>query len=322
MTIFLRYDNTSLQDGIGAQELRISGVYALSRAFGLGYIHSPVIRVIEDIGQDLGGGRSQSELMSTFNAFFNFPNSKKSPSDPMFINIKTLSLRKLIPLFTKYRFSSKDVVVTVLLPQGILDRLPILYEFAARKLRSINRDLLASHFSSDVVLHVRRGYDEKYADLKYARMRHLPFTYFSDMLKALNAKNLLTSESQILVHTDLVNRLTKWSPSQKGILDGYSLNSGKSGNSEIVLEAYDLSKEITFPEKSNYEILYCADLFEAFLDMSTTPILVQGKSAFSYLAGIVNPNFVIFPPLQKSAKLRRWKSYASFRVNLREELLG
>lgn len=322
MTIFLRYDNISLQDGIGAQELRISGVYALSKAFGLGYIHNPVIRVIEDIGQDLGGGRSQSELMSSFNSFFNFPDSKKSPSNPISLDIKTISLRKLMSLFLKYRFSRKDVVVTVLLPQGILDRLPMLYEFAARKLRSMNKDLLASHSSSGLVLHVRRGYDEKYADLKYARMRHLPFTYFSDMLNALATKKLLSKESHVLVHTDLVNKLTKWSPSQQGILDGYSLNSGEMDSSEIVLEPYDLSKEITFPENINYQILYCADLFDAFLDMSTTPILVQGKSAFSYLAGLVNPNLVIFPPLQKAAKFRRWKSHENFGVILREELLG
>lgn len=322
MTIFLRYDNTNLQDGIGAQELRIVGVYALSKAFGLGYIHNPVIRVIEDIGQDLEGGKSQSELMSSFNAFFNFPATKKSPSNPTYLDIKTISLRKLISLLLKYRFSRKDVVVSVLLPQGILDRLPMLYEIAARKLRTMNKGLLASHSTSEMVLHVRRGYDEKYADLNYARMRHLPFTYFTDMLTSLAAKKILTGKTQILVHTDLVNKLTKWSPSQQGIIDGYFLNSGKKGDSEIVLEPYDLSKEISFPENSKYEILYCADLFDAFLDMSTTPILIQGKSAFSYLAGIVNPNLVIFPPLQKTAKLRRWKSHENFGVILREELLG
>ena len=321
MTIFLQYDNKGLQDGVGAQELRISGVYAVSKAFGMGYIHNPVVRVIEDIGQDLGEGRSQAELMSAFNLFFNFPSSNRTPLNPILIDVKTLSLRALISINLKYRFSRRDVVVNVLLPQGVLDRFPILYEIASRKLRSINRNLLETHHQEALVLHVRRGYDEKYADLKYARMRHLPFSYFSDILKALRNQKILKVRSRILIHTDLVNKTTKWAPSQQGILDGFKLNSG-SDVSEIELEAYDLAKEISFPDDVNFEIRYCADLFEAFLDMCTSPVLIQGKSAFSYLAGIVNPNLIVFPPLQKAAKIPRWKSHQTYGIELREQLLG
>ena len=56
--------------------------------------------------------------------------------------------------------------------------------------------------------------------------------------------------------------------------------------------------------------------------MCTTKVLIQGKSAFSYLAGIINTNFVIYPPKQTMAKLNSWKSAEEYGVDLRDTLQG
>ena len=128
--------------------------------------------------------------------------------------------------------------------------------------------------------------------------------------------------SEIHIHTDLLNTPTKWTPKQSGIVDGYIKNSGKKGETSINLEAYDLSKEILVPEEFSLIIHYCDPLVTTFLDMCNAKVLVQGKSALSYLASIINGGQVIYPPHQNASKLRGWKSAEDFQIKLREPLLG
>jgi len=322
MALFLTYDNRTLQDGLGAQALRITGIYAVAKAFGLKYLHSPITNVIEDVGQTPEGELTQEVLITRFNNFFDFPTDQDPKRGAKTLEIRTLSLRLLIKIMARQLFSRNDLVLSVLLPQGIIDRLPILYKISAKHLRKANHDLLSSHHSQQFVVHVRRGYDEKYADLKYAKNRHLPFTYYSDILEALFTKKVIPSGARGLIHTDLLNTPMSWVPKQTGIVDGFNKNSGQVGKNEIYLEGYDLSREIVSPGNIKIDIRYCDSLLNTFLDMCTTEVLIQGKSAFSYLAGIVNPNFVIYPPKQSMAKLNKWRSAEDFDVQLRDSLQG
>lgn len=322
MALFLTYDNRTLQDGLGAQALRITGIYAVAKAFGLKYLHSPITNVIEDVGQTPEGELTQEELISRFNNFFDFPSDRDPKRGAQTLEVRTLSLRLLIKIISKQIFSRNDLVLSVLLPQGIADRFPLLYKISAKQLRRANQSLLSSHHSYQFVVHVRRGYDEKYADLKYAKNRHLPFTYYSDILEALFTKKVIPSGARGLIHTDLLNAPMTWVPKQAGIVDGFNKNSGQVGKNEIHLEGYDLSKEILSPGNTKIDIRYCDPLLNTFLDMCTTKVLVQGKSAFSYLAGIVNPNFVIYPPKQSMAKFSKWRSAEEFGVQLRDSLQG
>ena len=322
MALFLTYDNRTLQDGLGAQALRITGIYAVAKAFGLKYRHSPITNVIEDIGQTPDGESTQEALISNFNNFFCFPSGREPKFGAKILEIRTLSLRLLIKIMARQLFSRNDLVLSVLLPQGIIDRLPVLYKISGKYLRKANKDLLSSHDSYEFVAHVRRGYDEKYADLKYARNRHLPFTYYSDILESLHSKGLIPTGVRGIIHTDILNSPITWTPKQTGIVDGFNKNSGQVGKNEIYLEGYDLSKEIVIPGNLQVDIRYCDPLLNTFLDMCTTKVLIQGKSAFSYLAGIINTNFVIYPPKQTMAKLNSWKSAEEYGVDLRDTLQG
>jgi len=322
MAVFLTYDNQTLQDGLGAQALRITGIYAIAKAFGLKYSHQPITNVIEDVGQGPDGDSTQETLIADFNDFFNFPSDREPKSGANKISIRDLSLRVLFKVLLKQSFSRRDLVISVLLPQGVINRIPFLYKVSARHLRKSNKNLMELHFSNDLVAHVRRGYDEKYADLKYARNRHLPLSYYSDILEVLTAKRMVSDGSRLLIHTDLLNSPKTWTPLQQGIVDGFNKNSGSDGGKEIYLEAFDLSKEIVIPSTLIEDIRYCDPLFNTFLDMCNAKVLIQGKSAFSYLAGIVNPNLVIYPPKQTMAKLSNWKSAEELGVQLKDPLLG
>jgi hypothetical protein len=322
MAIFLTYDNQTLQDGLGAQALRITGIYAVSRAFRLKYLHQPITNVIEDVGQGSNGESDQETLIAKFNEFFNFPSAREPKSNANKTSIRDLNLRVLLKILLKQSFSRSDLVVSVLLPQGVINRLPFLYKISAKHLRKANHALLFSHHSHQFVVHVRRGYDEKYADLKYAKNRHLPFSYYSDILEALFANKVIPSGARGLIHTDLLNTPMTWVPKQAGIVDGFNKNSSQVGKNDIHLEGYDLSKEISLPGNTEIDIRYCDSLLSTFFDMCTTKVLIQGKSAFSYLAGIINTNVVIYPPKQSMAKLSEWRSAEDLGVQLRDSLQG
>jgi hypothetical protein len=133
---------------------------------------------------------------------------------------------------------------------------------------------------------------------------------------------MIDGAKNLVIHTYLLNTPKVWSPTHQGIVDGFNKNSGSTGKRVISLEGFDLSKEISIPAGLKADIRYCDPLLNTFLDMCNAKVLIQGKSAFSYLAGIINPNLVIYPPTQSAAKLRNWKSAEDLGVLLREPLLG
>lgn len=322
ISIYITYDNEALQDGLGAQALRITGVYAVARGFGLKYIHSPILAAIEDVSHNLSKGSSNENLVNFFNMFFKFPSHEMPPAGSKVINVRSLSLRNLVKIYIQHRFSRKHVILKVLLPMPILDKLPSLYRIPSHVIRKINRAKLDNHSAPTLVAHIRRGYDEKYADRRYTQGRHLPFSYFTDALKVVIEKFQMNKGYPIVLHTDLVNKATNWKPKDKGVLEGFENNSGKLNIESIELEGVDLAKEIHAPEGFILDVHYCDALDATFLDMCTTKMLIQGRSALSYLAGIINPNVVIWPDIQTHAKLPRWYSSSDLGIFLRDELLG
>lgn len=307
MGVFVTYDNRNFQDGLGAQALRITGVYAISRAFRLRYIHSPILSVTEDVGQNLENENSQAILIREFNDFFDFPSSRAPKQESNHVYIRNLSLRVLIKLVAKNILKHNDFVIHILIPQGVFDKIPNLYSFSARKLRKINSVKLNSVEAIPVVAHFRRGYDEKYNQLEDALFRQLPPSYYTNVFQVLDKKDLLTPGSRLVIHTDLLNNSKIWKPFNNTVIENYRKASGEATRSEIELEAFDLKSEITVPEGYDLEVRYCHPLMSTFLEMCSAKILVQGKSALSILAGVVNPHLIIFAPGQKFSKLPRWK---------------
>lgn len=322
MALYLTYDDESMQDGLGAQALRITGIYALAKQFRLRYLHTPISNAIEDIAHNLGGGTSLATIISEVNSFFDFPTDVLKTSRVKHVYVRSLSRRRLATLIIQGVLYPGSLIVHILLPMGVLDKLPHAYGHASKFLRAKNRLMLDDSSQFELLAHVRRGYDEKYANLKYARGRHLPFSYFSDSIAAACVTFNVPAASKIHIHTDLVNQTQTWKPSQEGIIDGFRQNTGKFDASEIELEAYDLASIIDCPKNFTLEIHYCDPLMKTFLEMCTAKVFIQGKSALSYLAGIVNLNKVVFPVNQSHAKLPHWYSSTDLGVEIRESLLG
>src|SRR5262245_10024298 len=70
-TLAVTYDPTTT-DGVGSQLLRIYGLYALSRALDVKYVHTPIGLVGYQGFLPLLTGRTDSDFTARFNAFFSF----------------------------------------------------------------------------------------------------------------------------------------------------------------------------------------------------------------------------------------------------------
>lgn len=64
-----------MQDGIGAQALRLLGLYSISKFFRISYFHSPIVDLIEEFSH---GSKEESDLqqlivrVNTFLTFLQF----------------------------------------------------------------------------------------------------------------------------------------------------------------------------------------------------------------------------------------------------------
>ena len=68
--VYLSYDSKSNEDGTGAQLARILGVYAVSREFRLGYIHSPISNLLSHPLDPFQNDIQKAEYLERLNLLF------------------------------------------------------------------------------------------------------------------------------------------------------------------------------------------------------------------------------------------------------------
>lgn len=321
--LFLTYDNKTLQDGIGAQALRILGVFSIANFFRFRYLHNPILEVIEEFAHKFESTTSNRVLLEQANDFFSFPSSSINPRLPTKVyRLENPSLRVIVEYVFRFEWVRSNIVLEILFPFFILNKFPSIYYFGVRRLRKRNKLLMHKSPTPQVVAHVRWGYGWKYANQQYVRNRHLPFSYFSKLFPIIKANYFQSKQLNITVHTDLSPNKVNWKPIQSQVLEQRAQVRQTESENEIEIEGYDLEKLITFPDDCNHNIRYCAPFFETFLDMCRAEILIMGTSAFSYLAGLLNKNIVIWPSVHGHSRFPTWKSSASLGLAVqREEML-
>lgn len=311
MPLFLTYDNQTLKDGIGAQALRLVGIYSLAKFFRLKYLHSPIETILEEYSHGFSSSEKERVLVSEINSFFNFPDDYiDDTKDSKFVEIRAINFRKLFKFIMKYSLRKKNTILRITFPFPITDRLPSIYDYGIKNLRQSNSAYLKLTPNRNIVIHVRWGYGWKYSDPKYiqTRKRLLPFEYYSAISQAAINYFGLSDEFKIVVHTDLINHSQTWQPSQNQVLKKFEEVNSKSGVNNINIEGYDLNQLIDLPKSHEHEICYCAPFFETFLDMCNANVLIMSTSALSYLAGLINQNLVIWPATHGHAKRGCWLS--------------
>jgi len=320
MALYLTYDNQAMQDGLGAQALRIIGIYSIARKYRIRYLHSPILETIEEFAHGIRVEKDLQCLVNRTNELFDLPTYSNVDSFDLEIKVHNLNLRLLVRMLLRYKFSRKSVLLKVCLPFGVMDKDPSSYEHATDYIRKKHGSLFKVSREEQVVVHFRMGYGQTTAVLKHVKPRFLPLDYFISAIQKMSEMKLSSQIKKLIIHTDLSNTKTLWAPSKKRLEQNISFGE-KIVDGKVLVPKNDVLMMFSSIHGFDLEIKYCADFFETFFDMVNADVLIISRSAFSYLAALFNTNLVIYPSSHGHAKLDYWLSSNSLGLDQTYELI-
>jgi hypothetical protein len=320
MALYITYDNRELTDGLGAQALRILGIYAISQRYRIKYIHSPIGETIEEFAHGIISEKDLLTIVNRVNDFFCFPsNVSHAPFDLEF-RIRNLSRRQLARMMLMYSLSQKSVLLRVCLPFGITDRNPKIYKYAVQYLRLRNSRLVSYRGAAKIVLHFRMGYGQSTPIATHVTPRFLPKEYYLSVMEALKEKGLDQGVRNLIVHTDLSDKEVLWKPSarrlQQNISFGEEIVDGK-----VIVPKNDVHEIFKSVEDVSVEVKYGADWIDTFIEMANADILILSRSAFSYLAALFNENLVIYPSNHGHSPQNGWVTSEDLGIQMNYKLI-
>jgi hypothetical protein len=282
--LMIQYDNVSFTDGLGAQAIRIVGIYSIARKYRLRYIHSQIIidHPEEFMGPNYSLESFEAEL-ETIRELLTLPTYTipKSKTNPLIVNWKTITRRKLFKLILKSIFSRRGIILKLQLPQGITDYIPDVLRIGAEEIRRnfASRDKFSP--TQKVVVHIRSGQHTVKTPIFNSRPQLTPY-YYKQALKKVDSHG-----KRIVLHTDFFPEDMK----------GSDLTFRQSVFKEFIEGV---------ASSSNNSVFHYAPLSDVLYDMVTAEYLIMGNSALSYFAGVINPNTVVWPPIHVHARMNHW----------------
>jgi hypothetical protein len=283
------YATDAMQDGAGAQLQRIYGIYALSRALGVPYVHSP----IEHLGYHgllaLENNAPSSGLLSECNRVFHVPSDIQVPEVTTIHDMRDADAGAIEALKNAGNDGTNFHLIRICLPYPVTDKDPETY-------RCVKAISPFPYRRSDVfrlAIHVRRG--EEYA-IDSDRM--LPNEYYVSC--ALRFQEILRKLDILFVcelYTEVATKTFEVTPQHHGINGRMSKNmTYDPGMSH--LEDFD-----TVPNLKSY---INADPIDTLRRMATADALIMSRSSFSYVAALLSQNCsVIYHPFWHSA-MKEW----------------
>ena len=151
--VALTYANDKNTDGACAQILRIYGVYAISRAFGIPYVHSPLKRIGYQGLSALENNTASAELESEYNRIFEITSDIELP-EPRIVHDMTDADPGLIrQIQNEAKNTGEFHLIRILYPYSITGPHPELYDpiQTISPFRNVQSDVFR------IAIHVRRG---------------------------------------------------------------------------------------------------------------------------------------------------------------------
>ena len=311
--LYLKYDNSVMRDGIGAQALRIVTLRAIANFFKCGYIHAPMTQIDEHFSDQFQSHDDIQLQLQLVNEFFSFETSKIPESFHKEVSVHELGNRYFLKLLKESFLTRHNILANICLPFSILNRLPQIMNGTPKFMRETQPNFFSNLSPLDVVVHLRMGYGDSVT--KNAKGRYLPYDFYVDLMKSVIKRNKIHKDRKIIIHTDLSPTNVKWkvltSSTRKELV-----NLGIELNADVFeISGVDLSKIFGLQIDHEIEYRYCDDFFTTLSDMSQARTLIMGRSALSYLAGLMNPNQVIWPNNHGHPKMTWWTSSIEYGVN-------
>jgi hypothetical protein len=283
------YASDRLQDGAGAQLQRIYGIYALSRALGVPYVHSPLAHLGYHGLLALQNNAPSSDLLAECNRVFHIPSDIELPEAMVIHEMRDADAGAIEALRHAASDDARFDLVRIGMPYPVTDRDPETY-------RCVKAISPFPYHRSDVfrlAIHVRRG--EQFA-LDSHRM--LPNEYYvSCALRLTEALRKLDIPFVCELYTEVATKTFEVTPQHHGICGRMSGNmTYDPGMSH--LEDFDV-----IPSLESYINIHP---IETLRRMATADALIMSRSSFSYVAAILSENcIVIYYPFWHSA-MNEW----------------
>ena len=303
MPLYLTYDNDMVQDGAGAQIMRIVAIKAISQHFKLGYLHSGIKKLT--VGH-LDPAQSKQEIedyISYLNATFLF-SSNKPPDFHEIHEIYDLSHRLLLSYGLKALILRKRTLLKITIPFNITTRNPKVFNSVINSLPKFSAKRTQGR--TKVVIHFRAGADPKHIDPGKSESRLVPIEYFEKLVSLIQQENS-SSELDVCLLTDAPAESFSYSPPRDQLemweRSGYEINNGL-----IEINALDLegSGILGFP---GFRVVHGGDPVEALKVMANADYLLMSRSTLSLLGALLNRSGkIIYPPRFGSGPMRDWIS--------------
>lgn len=285
--LILEYDASALADGLGAQSIRLIGIYSIAYKYRLYYQHKPIEFIPKE--ELIGFPYDDSKYLKVMNEVHRLtylPNIGSPSKSTKIFTIRRRSITRRILLkiilfaFFRRCFKAQNTKLLLCLPQGISDSVPDLLEIGAREMRKNFSSPDRNLWEDRVVIHFRGGL--RVVDALRPQLHH---SYYDD---ALIQNNIRKECESIIVHTDFF--LTDFSKSTLGVR----------------VKMFSDWIEHKWSSVEGVKILHYAPILEVLKDMVSCKLLIMSNSSLSYFAGLLNPNVVVWPQIHGHSKISRW----------------
>ena len=293
--VAVTYDQNA-SDGLGSQLQRIYGLYALSRALDIKYVHTPLGQVDYQGLMPMLAGRTDPDFVARCNSFFALP-SDDFDLDGCERLLVPYPNEKRIEQYRRYAAAiGRPVLLRAHQPYGYTDPHPEAY-LAVRAV-SPYRDFRREG-PIRICIHVRRG------DRVLSRdPRLLSNAYYLRACEAVvNALQEQRVSFVVRLHTEAPSRPCTVYPGLSGMF--VHINEPSTLDSA----AHSLEEFKALP---NLTMVLNVDPREALDDFATADVLILSCSCLGYVGGLLNPHGLVIaapdlpPPRNFHAALPDW----------------
>lgn len=320
MTLYLQYDSDVLKDGLGAQALRLVTLRGIATYFKCQYVNSNLETEFLDyglVGEDYDS-RVLNEVNRRVNEFFTFPQNiaHSFESYHRVVNVKDLGSKELIANILRDKFSYRQTLLKVAFPFYVSERFPQVLESLPSEIRERNGQEFSKYEPAELSIHMRMGWGTLIT--KNSAPRHLPFHYYVDAVMKMLKKGWIGYDSRIVIHTDVPPVDMVWEIKNEATRKELQRVGALSSEDFLTLKGHNIDEVFQNLNFRNIKVNYGADWIQTLIEMSVAKKLIIARSAFSYLAGILNPNLVVWPNNHGHKRLPAWISSEDLEIDARE----
>jgi hypothetical protein len=291
--VAVTYDQTTT-DGVGAQLFRIYGLYALSRALDVKYVHTPIGLVGYQGFLPLLTGRSDPDFTARYNAFFSLPSDDFDLESCERVRIHILTEEVVERHRERAAATGRPVLLQAIHHYGYTDDHPAAFH-ALRAVSPYRRHRPTGPVR--VCIHLRRG-DNSVPTRTDTEQRLLPNSYYLRVCgTVVDALRRQGASFVVRLHTEVPPRRYTLHPDTPGLYF-WLYEPATVDPSDYTLEEFE-----TLP---NLETVINVEAREALDDFATADVLILSRSSLGYVGGMLNPHgVVVYAPWWHSA-LPEW----------------